>query len=212
MCSATGLTVSEEAMKPPSQLDADQLAPVLDTNVAGLARIINAFLPLLEKARAGRIVNVSSNRGSMTILRCALVLLSSVPCKRSLRHAQSGAGMLCRQEAEQGGMGVYLPYGCSKAAVSALTASAMCVLCCVGAASEVVVPCAQVLYAKEFYETKSRVKINAVCPGYCKTAFNAYTGHRDPADGARIAVKMALLTDLGMAAVMHIAAHMPAHF
>ena len=68
------------------------------------------------------------------------------------------------------------------------------------------------LYAKEFIETKSSIKIHAVCPGYCKTAFNAYTGHTDPADGARVAVNMALLTDPGATAAMHCAAHMPAHF
>ena len=77
---ATGLVVAEDAMKPPSKLDADQLAPVLDTNVAGLVRVINAFLLLLETAEAGTIVNLSSDRGSMTILRCAPVLLSGVPC------------------------------------------------------------------------------------------------------------------------------------
>ena len=55
----------------------------------------------------------------------------------------------------------------------------------------------QVLYAKELREAGSRVKVNAVCPGYCKTAFNGHRGLRDPADGAQVAIKMALLTDPG---------------
>ena len=54
------------------------------------------------------------------------------------------------------------------------------------------------LYAKEFKTSgKKQLKVNSVCPGFCKTAFNNYRGTKDPADGAKIAVQVALLTDPG---------------
>lgn len=52
-----------------STAPADQLAgrdalAVLDTNVASIVRVTHAFLPLLRKAKAPRIINVSSGLGS----------------------------------------------------------------------------------------------------------------------------------------------------
>ena len=52
-----------------------------------------------------------------------------------------------------------------------------------------------VLYARTLADTP--IKVNAVCPGYCATDLNNHGGHRTPAQGARIAVKMATLGDDG---------------
>ncbi|MFD9705238.1 SDR family oxidoreductase [Lentzea sp. NPDC059081] len=50
-----------------------------------------------------------------------------------------------------------------------------------------------VQYAKEL----TGIKINACCPGYVATDFNGFQGHETPADGAKIAVRLATLDDDG---------------
>ena len=49
----------------PSTTDVDTLYRTYDTNVFGPFRMMKAFLPLLQKSDAGRIVNMSSNLGSL---------------------------------------------------------------------------------------------------------------------------------------------------
>ena len=60
-------------MIPLSQLPvedaAKQFAIIYQTNVFAVVTVTNAFLPLLRKAPAGRIVNVSSTRGSFTKIK-----------------------------------------------------------------------------------------------------------------------------------------------
>ncbi|WP_336212837.1 SDR family oxidoreductase [Nonomuraea sp. LPB2021202275-12-8] len=50
---------------PPSQSTAEQARQVYETNVFGVIEVTNAMLPLLRRSSAGRIVNVSSERGSI---------------------------------------------------------------------------------------------------------------------------------------------------
>lgn len=50
----------------PGALDAGGVAATLDTNVVGVVRVTEAFLPLLRRSPAGRIVNVSSTMGSLS--------------------------------------------------------------------------------------------------------------------------------------------------
>jgi len=52
--------------KTPSQQPLDNWRKTFDTNVFGLIATTQAFLPLLSKSEAGRIVNVSSLLGSIT--------------------------------------------------------------------------------------------------------------------------------------------------
>jgi NAD(P)-dependent dehydrogenase (short-subunit alcohol dehydrogenase family) len=49
----------------PTEETADDLRFVYETNVFAVVRVTNAFLPLLRRAPAGRIVNVTSKRGSI---------------------------------------------------------------------------------------------------------------------------------------------------
>jgi hypothetical protein len=51
---------------PPSQTDLDAMREVYETNVFGVIIVTNAMLPLLRRAPAARIVNVSSEVGSIT--------------------------------------------------------------------------------------------------------------------------------------------------
>jgi NAD(P)-dependent dehydrogenase (short-subunit alcohol dehydrogenase family) len=49
----------------PTEETADDLRFVYETNVFAVVRVTNAFLPLLRRSPAGRIVNVTSKRGSI---------------------------------------------------------------------------------------------------------------------------------------------------
>ncbi|QDH10599.1 SDR family oxidoreductase [Nocardioides dongxiaopingii] len=51
----------------PSQVSAEQVLRVVDTNVIGVLRVTNAVLPLLRRAASPRVVNVSSTVGSLTL-------------------------------------------------------------------------------------------------------------------------------------------------
>ena len=51
----------------PSELPEDKLRQLYDVNFFGPVAVIQAFLPLLRKSAAGRIVNVSSNLGSFAL-------------------------------------------------------------------------------------------------------------------------------------------------
>ncbi|SMC54676.1 SDR family oxidoreductase [Lentzea albidocapillata] len=51
----------------PSTLDLDVFRTVLDTNVFGVVRVTNAMLPLLRAAESPRIVNMSSDMGSLAL-------------------------------------------------------------------------------------------------------------------------------------------------
>ena len=53
---------------PPSSLSVEAIQRCYDVNLHGALRVTQAFLPLLHKAKAGRIVNVSSTMGSLTVL------------------------------------------------------------------------------------------------------------------------------------------------
>ncbi len=59
--------ISGRGPQDPTALDLDILQTVLDTNVFGALRVTNAVLPLLRRADAPRIVNMSSNMGSLTL-------------------------------------------------------------------------------------------------------------------------------------------------
>ncbi|WP_460464690.1 SDR family NAD(P)-dependent oxidoreductase [Arthrobacter pigmenti] len=51
----------------PTTLHLDALRTVLETNVFGVVRVTNAMLPLLYRSTAPRIVNMSSDMGSLTL-------------------------------------------------------------------------------------------------------------------------------------------------
>ncbi|MGI5506968.1 SDR family oxidoreductase [Lentzea sp. CA-135723] len=67
----------------PTTLDLGVVRTVLDTNVFGVVRVTNAVLPLLRKAEAPRIVNVSSNMGSLA-LRTGPIMAAYAPSKSML--------------------------------------------------------------------------------------------------------------------------------
>lgn len=56
-----------ERQTPPSELTVSALRQTYDTNVFGLFAVTRAMLPLLRRSEAGRIVNLSSPMGSLTL-------------------------------------------------------------------------------------------------------------------------------------------------
>lgn len=86
--------ISGDVAGSPSEITRARMRRVYETNVFGVVAVTNALLPLLRKSAAGRIVNVSSGLGSLT--------LSADP--------YSGFGHLN-----------YLAYQSSKAALNAIT-------------------------------------------------------------------------------------------
>lgn len=67
----------------PTTLDLAVVQTVLDTNVFGVVRVTNAMLPLLRRANSARIVNMSSDMGSMT-RQTGPVLAAYAPSKSML--------------------------------------------------------------------------------------------------------------------------------
>jgi NAD(P)-dependent dehydrogenase (short-subunit alcohol dehydrogenase family) len=124
----------------PSGASADTVRAVFEVNVFGVVTVTNAMLPLLRRADAARIVNVTSEVGSF-----ALTLDQSSPYWKLISIA----------------------YPVSKTAANMVT----------------------VQYAKELWDTP--IKVNAVCPGYTATDLNNHSGFKTPAEGARIAVRLA---------------------
>jgi NAD(P)-dependent dehydrogenase (short-subunit alcohol dehydrogenase family) len=59
-----GITGGHDQM--PTTVAPDTIRTVVETNVIGVIRVTNAFLPLLRKAVSPRIVNMSSTVGSLT--------------------------------------------------------------------------------------------------------------------------------------------------
>jgi NAD(P)-dependent dehydrogenase (short-subunit alcohol dehydrogenase family) len=53
---------------PPSALDVGVLKKTFDTNVFGAFAVTKALLPLIKKSDAGRVVNLSSTLGSLTLM------------------------------------------------------------------------------------------------------------------------------------------------
>lgn len=59
--------VSLDGPSPASALDLETMRRTYDTNVFGVVAVTQAFLPLLRKSEAGRIVNMSSTLGSLAL-------------------------------------------------------------------------------------------------------------------------------------------------
>jgi NAD(P)-dependent dehydrogenase (short-subunit alcohol dehydrogenase family) len=62
---STGTGRDIDRIPKPTEETAEDLRFVYETNVFAVVRVTNAFLPLLRRSRAGRIVNVTSKRGSI---------------------------------------------------------------------------------------------------------------------------------------------------
>lgn len=137
-------TPFEERMKSniPSVGSLDNVRAVFETNVFGVMAVTQAMLPLLRESPAGRIVNLGSSSGSLT--------LNSDP-NFEHRHVFGAA------------------YSPSKTALHAISLA----------------------FAIEL--EKTNIKVNIACPGFTATDLNNFRGTRSVEQGAREAVRLALI-------------------
>lgn len=136
----------DDYSKKVSEQSLDTWRATFATNVFGLIATTQAFLPLLRKSEAGRIVNVSS-------------ILGSISC-----HATPGSPVYDFKVPA---------YNVSKAAVNAYTVQLA-------------------------YELKaSKIKVNAVHPGWVKTELGGEGATMEIPDGAKTSVALATIGEDG---------------
>ncbi|GAA3164440.1 MULTISPECIES: SDR family oxidoreductase [Streptomyces] len=111
--------------------------------------------------------------GVIRVTNALLPLLRRSPSPRIV-NVSSGTGSLTRQTTPGTDTGpIAVAYAPSKTFLNAVT----------------------VQYAKELRETN--ILVNAVCPGYCATDLNGFSGTRTPQQGAAAAIRLATLPDDG---------------
>jgi NAD(P)-dependent dehydrogenase (short-subunit alcohol dehydrogenase family) len=80
--------------RPASQTDLDDMRAVYEINVFGLVAVTNSMLPLLRKAPAARIVNVSSEVGSITSQSDPASPLSQMPASVTYPSSKAAVNMI----------------------------------------------------------------------------------------------------------------------
>jgi len=86
---------------PPSQTDLDAMREVYEVNVFGVIRVTNAMLPLLRRAPAARIVNVSSEVGSISSMTDPASPLAQMPAGLAYPSSKSALNMITAMYARE---------------------------------------------------------------------------------------------------------------
>ena len=86
---------------PPSETDLDAMRQVYETNVFGVIIVTNAMLPLLRRAPAARIVNVSSEVGSITSMTDPASPLAQLPAGLAYPSSKSALNMITAMYAKE---------------------------------------------------------------------------------------------------------------
>ena len=86
---------------PPSETDLDAMREVYETNVFGVIIVTNAMLPLLRRAPAARIVNVSSEVGSITSMTDPASPLAQMPAGLAYPSSKSALNMITAMYAKE---------------------------------------------------------------------------------------------------------------
>jgi NAD(P)-dependent dehydrogenase (short-subunit alcohol dehydrogenase family) len=85
----------------PSETDLDAMREVYEVNVFGVIRVTNALLPLLRRAPAARIVNVSSEVGSITSMTDPSSPLAHMPGSVAYPSSKSALNMITAMYAKE---------------------------------------------------------------------------------------------------------------
>jgi NAD(P)-dependent dehydrogenase (short-subunit alcohol dehydrogenase family) len=85
----------------PSQTDLDDMRAVYEINVFGVIAVTNAMLPLLRRAGAARIVNVSSEVGSITSQSDPASPLSQMPASAQYSSSKAALDMITAMYAKE---------------------------------------------------------------------------------------------------------------
>ena len=86
---------------PPSQTDLEAMREVYEVNVFGVIRVTNAMLPLLRRSPAARIVNVSSEVGSITSMTDPASPLAHMPAGLAYPSSKSALNMITAMYARE---------------------------------------------------------------------------------------------------------------
>jgi NAD(P)-dependent dehydrogenase (short-subunit alcohol dehydrogenase family) len=86
---------------PPSQTSLADMRAVYEINVFGVVAVTNAMLPLLRRAEAARIVNVSSEVGSITSQSDPSSPLSQIPASAAYPSSKAALDMLTAMYARE---------------------------------------------------------------------------------------------------------------
>jgi NAD(P)-dependent dehydrogenase (short-subunit alcohol dehydrogenase family) len=86
---------------PPSQTDLAVMQEVYEVNVFGVIRVTNAMLPLLRRAPAARIVNVSSEVGSISAQSDPASPLAGIPASLAYPSSKSALNMITAMYARE---------------------------------------------------------------------------------------------------------------
>jgi NAD(P)-dependent dehydrogenase (short-subunit alcohol dehydrogenase family) len=86
---------------PPTQTDLDLMREVYEVNVFGVIRVTNAMLPLLRRAAAARIVNVSSEVGSISSTNDPASPLAQMPASLAYPSSKSALNMITAMYAKE---------------------------------------------------------------------------------------------------------------
>ena len=86
---------------PPSETDLTVMHEVYETNVFGVIRVTNAMLPLLRRAPAARIVNVSSEVGSISAQTDPASPLAGIPASLAYPSSKSALNMITAMYARE---------------------------------------------------------------------------------------------------------------
>jgi NAD(P)-dependent dehydrogenase (short-subunit alcohol dehydrogenase family) len=85
----------------PSETDLDAMREVYEVNVFGVIRVTNAMLPLLRRAPAARIVNVSSEVGSISSMTDPASPLAQMPAGLAYPSSKSALNMITAMYARE---------------------------------------------------------------------------------------------------------------
>lgn len=155
---------------------------VLRVNFFNTVLLTERLLPLLAKGKAPRIVNVASGLGRLkqvppkrqTEFSADTVTLSAV--KELMQEFRSDVLAKRHHEKDWSNCDYSFVYSMSKLGLIAAT--------------------------RVFARENPMMRINACCPGYCKTDMTKHQGHRAPEDGARNAVFCVLVEPDGFTGEM----------
>ena len=85
----------------PSATDLDEVREAYETNVFGVIMVTNAMLPLLRRAPAARIVNVSSEVGSITSVTDPASPLAQMPAGLAYPSSKAALNMITAMYAKE---------------------------------------------------------------------------------------------------------------
>lgn len=85
----------------PSGTDLEDMRAVYETNVFGVMRMLEAFVPLVRRSEVGRIVNVSSEMGSITNVLDPASPIAHMPPTVQYTSSKAALNMITRQFAKE---------------------------------------------------------------------------------------------------------------